>query len=119
MYNFFAPVLVFLPVSKIETYHFFFISVEVLNLVGDESDSNFSEINKEVIFFGLFVDEEIHVVVFKHTVKVDFLDLVVGYLAVPTKVIFLSNILHIGLYEVVEFLPILSKNIKPILHFGQ
>ena len=119
MNNFFAPVLVFLPVSQIETHHFFFVSVEVLNLVGDESDSDFSEVNKEVIFFGLFVDEEIHVVVFEHTVKVDLLDLVVGYLAVPTKIIFLSDIVHVGLNEVVEFLPILSKNVKPIFHFGQ
>ena len=73
MDNLFAPILMSLAITQIETYHFLFLCVKILNLVGDESNCYFCKVNKEVVFVSVLVDEEVHVVVLEDTVEIYFL----------------------------------------------
>lgn len=107
----------FLAIAQIEAHHFFFISIKVLYLIGDQSDRNFSEIDKEVVLVRMLVDEEIHVVVLEDTVEIDFLYFVVGNFAISWEIVFLSHVMNVSLDEVIQFLFVLAKNIKTVLHF--
>jgi len=46
--------------GQVEDNHFFVFCVYVFNLVGDESDSYFCEINEEVIPVVSFIEKKIH-----------------------------------------------------------
>ena len=51
-------------IVKVEADQFSFLGVDVLDLVGDKSDSDWGHINKEMVVVALLVDKEIHEVIF-------------------------------------------------------
>ncbi len=64
MQNFLPPMLVLLSVPKVEAKQPLVMCIEILDLVGDESEGYFSKINKEVIFIIVFVHKEVHITPF-------------------------------------------------------
>jgi len=67
----------------------------------------------------MFIDEEVHIVIFEDTIEVDFFEFIVGYFAVSWEIVFLPHVLDISLDEIIQLLLVLPKDIEAVLHFSE
>jgi len=64
MNNFLSPGLMFESIIEIEANKLFLVLIEMLHLIGNESNGDFVHVDEEMIFMVILIDKEIHKVAF-------------------------------------------------------